>query len=51
LWGQLAADLKSNTIGDLDLLIASIALSNRQALLTRNKKHFERVPGLELEVW
>lgn len=51
LWGQLSADLKSNTIGDLDLLIASIALSNRQALVTRNKKHFDRVSGLEVQDW
>ena len=51
LWGQLAAELKSNIIGDLDLLIASIAFSNKQTLITRNKKHFERVPGLEVEGW
>jgi tRNA(fMet)-specific endonuclease VapC len=49
--GQLAAELKSNTIGDLDLLIASIALSNKQTLITRNKKHFERVQGLQVEGW
>ena len=51
LWGQLSAELRSNTIGDLDLLIASISLSNKQILLTRNKKHFERVPGLQVEGW
>ncbi len=51
LWGQLSAELKSNTIGDLDLLIASIALSNKQTLITRNKKHFERVSGLQVEGW
>lgn len=51
LWGQLAADMKSNTIGDLDLLIASVALSNKQVLITRNKKHFERIPGLQVESW
>lgn len=51
LWGQLSAELRSNTIGDLDLLIASISLSNKQVLLTRNKRHFERVPGLQIEGW
>lgn len=51
LWGQLSAELRSNTIGDLDLLIASISLSNKQVLLTRNKRHFERVPGLQVEGW
>ncbi|MGI0019131.1 MAG: type II toxin-antitoxin system VapC family toxin [Nitrososphaera sp.] len=51
LWGQLSAELKSNTIGDLDLLIASTALSNKQVLVTRNRRHFERVPGLQVEGW
>ena len=51
LWGQLSAELKSNTIGDLDLLIASVALSNKQVLITRNKRHFERVSGLQVEGW
>ena len=51
LWGAFAKKLKSNTIGELDLFIASIALSNKQALVTRNKMHFERVPGLEVEGW
>ncbi len=51
LWGQLSVELRSNPIGDLDLLIASISLLNKQVLLTRNKKHFERVPGLQIEGW
>jgi len=51
LWGAFAEKLKSNYIGELDLFIASIALSNKQALVTKNKKHFERVPGLEVEGW
>lgn len=50
-WGRLAKQLKSNAIGELDLFIASIALSNKQSLLTRNSKHFERVPGLTVERW
>ena len=51
LWGRLSAELRSNTIGDLDLLIASIVLSNEQSLVTRNKKHFDRVQGLKVEGW
>ena len=42
---------KSNSIGEADLLIASIALSNKQVLITRNKKHFEQVSGLMVERW
>jgi tRNA(fMet)-specific endonuclease VapC len=44
--GQLRRD--GNLIGDMDLLIASTALVNDLTLVTRNRRHFERVPGLEL---
>lgn len=50
-WGALAEKLKSNPVGELDLFIASIALANKQVLITRNKKHFERIPGLKVECW
>lgn len=51
IWGELSHTMKSGIIGDRDLFIASIALSNKQTLITRNKKHFERVPGLQVESW
>lgn len=51
VWGELAHNLRSNPIGELDLFIASIVLSNRQTLITRNIKHFERVPRLQVEGW
>jgi tRNA(fMet)-specific endonuclease VapC len=51
MWGTLVVRLKTNSIGELDLFIASIAISNKQKLITRNKKHFERVPGLQVEGW
>jgi len=39
-------------IGMGDSLIAGIVLVNRGVLLTRNRRHFERVPGLALSgVW
>jgi tRNA(fMet)-specific endonuclease VapC len=50
-WAELAQSTKSNTIGESDLFIASIALSNKQSLITRNKKHFERIGGLQVEIW
>lgn len=49
--GELDAATKSNPIGESDILIASIALSNNQVLITKNKKHFERIPGLQVEGW
>jgi tRNA(fMet)-specific endonuclease VapC len=51
LWGELAEALKSGGIGDRDLFVASIALVNRQTIITGNRKHFERVPGLLVEGW
>lgn len=36
------------TIGMADSLIAGIALTQRAALFTRNRKHFDRVPQLAL---
>ena len=35
-------------IGMADALIAGITLQRRGILLTRNRRHFERVPGLAL---
>ncbi len=43
--------LKQRPIGDFDLIIASIALSSRDSIATRNVEHFSRVPGLEVEYW
>ena len=38
-------------IGRGDLLIASIALANKATLVTRNRKDFQKVPGLRIENW
>jgi len=52
-YGELVNDatLKRAPIGDFDLIIASIALEQREKLVTRNVKHFGRVPGLVTERW
>ncbi len=41
--GQQGAD-----IGMADSLVAGVVLSSGSMLLTRNRRHFERVPGLKL---
>ena len=35
--------------GDCDTMIASVALANGQMLLTRNRRHFEYIPGLVVQ--
>ena len=52
-YGSLINELRSRgaPIGDLDTLIASAAIVHRQILCSRNKAHFERVPGLALDSW
>lgn len=42
---------KLGKIGHADLLIASIVLANKAVLVTRNRKHFEKIPGLAIENW
>lgn len=53
IFAQLKAQLKKkgNIIADMDLMIASISLSNNCSLATNNIKHFERIKGLKLEKW
>ena len=39
------------SMGNMDLLIASHAVSQGMTLVTNNLKHFANVPGLKVEVW
>lgn len=39
-----------NIIADMDLMIASITISNKQTLYTNNLKHFKRLDELSLKV-
>jgi tRNA(fMet)-specific endonuclease VapC len=38
-------------IGNMDLLVASHAVSQGMTVVTNNLKHFSNVPGLKVEVW
>jgi tRNA(fMet)-specific endonuclease VapC len=51
LFDRLAKAPALNKVGRADLLIASIALANRATLVTRNRRHFEKVPGLMVVNW
>jgi len=52
-FGALKADLRAagTPIDDMDLVIASIALTLGAAVATSNLRHFERIPGLPVDVW
>lgn len=52
-YGFLRAQLESagTPIGGNDLQIAAIALAERCVLVTRNRREFERIPGLAVEEW
>ena len=45
--GRLRA--AGSLIGDFDLLIGVTAIQNGLTLLTNNRRHFERIDGLNLE--
>ncbi len=38
-------------IGDMDTIIGAIALRHGETILTRNGRHFEKIPGLKVEKW
>ena len=40
-----------NSLDDIDLFIAGVAIENELTLVTNNEKHFARVPGLKIENW
>ncbi len=42
---------RGKPIGNMDLLIAAHAVSQRMTVVTNNIKHFSSVPGLKVEVW
>lgn len=48
---QAALTRAGTSIGDLDILIAGVALARDHVLVTSNVKHFSKVPGLALENW
>lgn len=49
-YGIIRGDLSSRglTVGDADLLIAATALHHDLTLVTRNSRHFSRIPGLRI---
>jgi tRNA(fMet)-specific endonuclease VapC len=52
-YARIRSDLErfGKPIGNMDLLIASHAVSQGMVLVTNNLKHFSNVSGLKVEVW
>jgi tRNA(fMet)-specific endonuclease VapC len=44
-------ELSGKPIGNMDLLIASHAVSQGMTVVTNNVKHFSNVTGLKVELW
>ena len=53
VYGDIRTDLERRglTIGELDRMIAAVALANRFTLVTHNTREFSRVFGLTIEDW
>jgi len=51
IFGKIPAFLQKRGIsaGDMDVLIASVSLAHGHSLVTRDMKHFSRIPGLAIE--
>ena len=49
LWAELAA--KGVAIGAYDLVIGATAIANGLQLITRDKRSFPRIPGLQVKLW
>jgi predicted nucleic acid-binding protein len=49
-FARIRAELRSQgqLIPDLDILIAASALEYELSLVTRNTRHFRRIPGLSI---
>ena len=52
-YSEIRATLESKgvPIGSMDMMIAAHAKSLGAIIVTNNRQHFERVPGLKVETW
>jgi tRNA(fMet)-specific endonuclease VapC len=53
IFGTIKSKLRSlgKPTGEVDALIASTAMAHEAILVTANKKHFQNIAGLKVEVW
>ncbi|MCL0075224.1 type II toxin-antitoxin system VapC family toxin [Thermodesulfovibrionales bacterium] len=53
IFGTIKSKLRSigKPTGEVDALLAATAIANKAVIITANKKHFENIEGLKLEIW
>ena len=53
IFGNIKSKLRSvgKPTGEVDALIAATAMAHKATLVTADKKHFENIEGLRVEVW
>jgi len=53
IFGTIKSKLRKlgKPTGEMDALIAATAMSNKAVLVTGNKKHFENIQVLKVEIW
>jgi tRNA(fMet)-specific endonuclease VapC len=53
IFGTIKSKLRSlgKPTGEVDALIAATAMAREATLVTTDKKHFENIEGLKIEVW
>jgi tRNA(fMet)-specific endonuclease VapC len=52
-YGKIRKELKDKgtPVSDMDMLIASVAMTNELILVTNNEREFKRISGLKIENW
>ena len=53
IFGTIKSKLRKlgKPTGEMDALIAATAMSHKSTLATLNKKHFENIQGLKIDIW
>jgi len=48
---RVTLEKAGHPIGNMDMMIAAVALANGLTLVTNNERHFRKVHGLQIENW
>ena len=53
IFGTIKSKLRKlgKPTGEMDALIAATAMAHKAVLVTGNRKHFENIEGLKVEIW